>query len=72
MLPMVPNEVNDSLEPALDKRVLRANGDNDTFANGTNIPKLGGQTKYLRKDTRYQLGHTDINRADGIKNIRIG
>lgn len=38
MLPNVPTDVSDSLEPALDKRVLRDNGDNDTLASGTKIP----------------------------------
>lgn len=38
MVPMVPKDVSDSFEPALDKRDFRANGDNDTFANGTKIP----------------------------------
>lgn len=37
-VPIVPIEVSDSLEPARDIRDLRANGDNDTFAKGTNIP----------------------------------
>lgn len=38
MLPMVPIELSDSFELARDKRGLRDNGDNDTFARGTNIP----------------------------------
>lgn len=37
-LPNVPIDVSDSLEPARDKRDLRDKGDNETFANGTNIP----------------------------------
>lgn len=48
MLPIVPIEVNDSFEPARDRRVLRDNGDNDTFAIGTKIPTFGGQMKYLQ------------------------
>ena len=38
ILPMVPIELSDSLEPARDKRDLRDNGDNDTLAKGTKIP----------------------------------
>lgn len=38
MLPMVPIEVSDSFELERDKRVLRDNGDNETFAKGTKIP----------------------------------
>lgn len=38
MLPSVPTDVNDSFEPERDKRVLRDDGDNVTFANGTKIP----------------------------------
>lgn len=38
ILPSVPIDVSDSFEPALDMRDLRDNGDNDTLANGTNIP----------------------------------
>lgn len=38
ILPMVPIELSDSFELARDKRGLRDNGDNETFARGTNIP----------------------------------
>lgn len=38
MLPIVPIELSDSFEPARDNRDLRDNGDNETLANGTNIP----------------------------------
>lgn len=46
-LSIVPTEFNDSADPDLDSRAFRDNGDNVTFANGTNIPHCGGHSKYL-------------------------
>lgn len=37
-VPTVPTEVRDSLDPDRDSRVLRDDGDNDTFASGTKMP----------------------------------
>lgn len=38
----------DSVDPALDILAFLDDGDNETFANGTNIPYCGGQSKYLQ------------------------
>lgn len=54
IVPIVPIEVSDSLEPARDIRGLRANGDNDTFAKGTNIPWFDGQLKYLKTENAWE------------------
>lgn len=48
-LSIVPTEFIDSVDPALDNLVFLDDGDNVTFANGTNIPYCGGQSKYLQK-----------------------
>lgn len=37
-LSIVQTEFNDSADPDLDSRAFRDNGDNVTFASGTNIP----------------------------------
>lgn len=44
-LPIVPTDTRDSFEPALDKRFIFDDGDNDTLATGTNIPFLSGHEK---------------------------
>lgn len=53
---IVPTDVSDSFEPERDSRAFREEGDSVTFAIGTNIPYLSGQSKYLRyKKSRYRL-----------------
>lgn len=47
-LSIVPMEFIDSVDPALDILAFLDDGDNETFANGTNIPYCGGQSKYLQ------------------------
>lgn len=51
MLPRVPIEVSDSLEPARDNRdgVFFDEGDKVTLATGTKMPYLSGHSKYLKQ-----------------------
>ena len=65
ILPSVPTEVRDSFDPDRDKRGFRADGDNETLANGTNMPNCGGQSKYLKEllnfsDTVLSLNDVDV------------
>lgn len=48
MLPTVIFEVNDSIDPARERRDFLDMGDNETFAIGTKIPCFAGHSKYLK------------------------
>ena len=50
---IVPTDVRDSFELALERRAFLDDGDNVTFAIGTKIPYLAGHSKYLEKNSWY-------------------
>lgn len=68
MLPSVPTDVRDSFDPDRDRRGFRADGDNETLANGTNMPNCGGQSKYLKK--LFDLSDT-VRSLNGVYVINI-